>query len=118
MSNHKYGRIFQGSSTLALRPRLHRYERIFTKNDFVRSLMPQHLQQAPSRTFGPTSLSLVPARTTHASTLSHQGRTSTPSSLRNSSQHEPASSPPQIQRCKLGDLYTLITKSTLIINDP
>ena len=42
--------------------------------------------------------SFVPARTNNASTLACRGRTSTPSSHKNSKQHEPASSPPQMQR--------------------
>jgi len=41
--------------------------------------VPQHLQQAPSRTLGPASPSLVLTRTTHASTLSCRDRTSTTS---------------------------------------
>ena len=79
--------------------------------------MPQHLR-VHTGTLGPASPSLVPARTTHASTLTCRGHTSTPSSYKKSKQHEPASSPPQIQRWTLGDLYTLINKNTLTINNP
>ena len=46
---------------------------------------------------GLTSPSLIPARTTHASTLAYRGRISTPRSHKNSKQYEPASSPSQIQ---------------------
>ena len=101
------GDLFQGLSTLALRPRLQHYEgfslshritqRRNTYNGFTLELLRL------------TSPSLVPARTTHASTLACRGRTSTPSSHQNSKQREPASPPPQIQDRTLGDLNTLIT---------
>ena len=67
-------------------------------------LVPQHLQGVHTRTLGLTSPSFVHVRTTHVSKLACQGRTSTPSSHKNTKQHEPASSPPQIQDETLSDL--------------
>ena len=63
------GDLFRGSSTLALRPRLQHYEGILLESILPDHLVSQHLQGVHTRTLGLTSPSLVPARTTHASTL-------------------------------------------------
>ena len=78
------GDLFRGSSTLALRPCLQHYEGFPLESIPPDHSVPQHLQGVHTETLGLTSPSLVPTRTTHASTLACQGRTSTPSSHKNS----------------------------------
>ena len=92
------GELFRGSSTLALRSRLQHYEGFPLELIPQDRLVLQHLQRALSRALGLTSPSLIPARTTHASTLVCRGRTSIMSSLKSSTRCEPTSLPPQIQR--------------------
>jgi len=111
MSSRKHGRIVSRlEHTCSMSPPSTLWS-IFTITIPQDHPVPQHLQRVHTRTLGPACPSLVPARTTHASTLACRGRTSTPSSHKNSSQHELTSSPPQIQRWTLSDLYTLITKN-------
>ena len=86
------GELFQGSSIFALYPRLQHYEGFPLKLIPQDHSVSQHLQRAPSRTLRFASPLLVSTRTTYASTLACRGRTSTMSSLKNSTQREPASS--------------------------
>ena len=77
MNNHKHGRIVSRfEHTYSTSPPSTLW-RIFTRIDPQDHLVLQHLQRAPSRTLGLISPSLVPARTTHASTLACWRRTST-----------------------------------------
>ena len=117
MSNRKHGRfVSRFEHTCSFVPAFTTMKD-FHYNNPARSLSARHLQWAPSRTLGPANPSFVPARTTHANTLACRGRTSAPSSLKNSTQREPASSsrPQPLQHCPiqggtLGDLL-LIAKN-------
>jgi len=76
VSNHKHWRIISRFELLAQRPRLQHYEEFPLKSISQDHSVPQHLQRAPSRTFGHASPSFVLAKTTYASTLAYRGCTS------------------------------------------
>jgi len=66
-SNRKDERIISRFEQLVLRPRLHRNERFPLCTISQDHSVPQHLQ-ARSRTLGPASFSLVPAKNTNTRT--------------------------------------------------
>ena len=76
ISNHKHGRIvLRFEHTCSTSPPSTLWK-IFTITISKDHSIPQHLQRVHTRTLGPASPSLVPTRTTHASTLACWGRTS------------------------------------------
>jgi len=76
MSNRKYGRILSRFEHPCSTSPPSTLWRIFTKIDPADHSVLQHLQRVHTRTLRPASLSLVPARTTHASILACLGHTS------------------------------------------